>query len=78
MEIKTTVLYSLIAVWMTLTFIQIGHSCIQVNYFSVDFLANSSIDLDEIQYVATTCWFVEAHVTFFVICSSSTQERELC
>ena len=25
------------------------------------FLVNLRIDLDEIQYVATTCWFAEAH-----------------
>ena len=28
--------------------------------------ANASIELDEIQYIATTCWFVEAHVKFIL------------
>ena len=59
MMIKTTKLYILISVWVTLTVIQ-GHSCIR-NNLGVHFFANLSIDLDEIQYVATTCWFVEVY-----------------
>ena len=34
--------------------------------FGVHFLANASIDLDKIDYVATTCWFVEAHAKFIL------------
>ena len=33
------------------------------------------IDMDEIQYVATTCWFVEAHAKF--ICTRDIQGREV-
>ena len=32
--------------------------------FDVHFLENFSVDLDEIQYVAIICWFVEAHAEF--------------
>ena len=32
----------------------------------VHFLTNSCIDLDEMQYVATTCWFVQAHAKFIL------------
>ena len=47
---------------MNLTFSQ-GDSCLKKKKktLGVHFLANLSIDLDEIQYVATTCWFVKAH-----------------
>ena len=63
---KTTKLYSLILHWVTFTFIR-GHSCIKnKKNFGVYFLANLSIDLDEIRYVATTRWFVEAHAKFIV------------
>ena len=58
--IKTIKFCILISVWMTLTFIQ-GYSCIN---FGIHFLANLNIHVDEIQYVATTCWFVEAHAKF--------------
>ena len=30
------------------------------------FSRNIAVDLDEIQYVATTCWFVEAHAKFIL------------
>ena len=63
MMIKTTQLYILVSVWMALTFIQ-GHSCMRNKNFGVHFLANLNIDLDKIQYVATTCWFVEADAKF--------------
>ena len=55
---KTTKLYIFISVWMTLTFIQ-SHSCIRNQNFSVHFLANISVDLNEIQSIDTTIWFVE-------------------
>ena len=32
----------------------------------VHFLANFAVDLDEIQYVATTCWFFETHANFIL------------
>ena len=41
-----------------------GHSCIRNQNFGVHFLTNLSISLDEIQYVATACWFVGAHAKF--------------
>ena len=34
--------------------------------FSVHFVRNFVVDVDEIQYVATTCWFVEAHAKFIL------------
>ena len=34
--------------------------------FVIHFLANLSIDVEGIQYVATTCWFVEAHSKFIL------------
>ena len=59
--IEATKLYTWISVWMTLTFIQ-SHSCVRIKKnFGVHFLSNFWVDLDEIQYVATTHWFVEAH-----------------
>ena len=33
----------------------------EITHFDVHFLANFSISLGEIQYDATTCWFVQAH-----------------
>ena len=54
MMTETTKLYILLSVWMTLTLIQ-GHSYGKSK-------SNFSIDLYEIQYVATTCRFVGAHV----------------
>ena len=60
MIIVTTKFNILISVWMALTIIQ-GHSCIRKKSFGVHFLANPYIDLDEIQYVVTTSWFVEDH-----------------
>ena len=61
--IETMKLHILILVWMMLTFIQ-GHSCLR-NQNSMHFLTNLSINFNEIQYVATTCWFLEAHANFF-------------
>ena len=63
--VETTRLYILIFVWMTLTFIQ-GHSYMRNKKFCVHFLGNFGVNLDEIQYVATTCWFVETHVKFIL------------
>ena len=62
MMIKIAKLYISILFSMTLTFIK-GHSCIKniKQNFDVDFRANIGIDLAEVQYVAITCWFVEAH-----------------
>ena len=34
--------------------------------FDVHFLTNVSINLNIIQYIATTFWFVEAHAKFFL------------
>ena len=38
----------------------------EMNNFGVHFLSKVIIDSDEIQYVATTCWFVEAHAKFIL------------
>ena len=35
--------------------------------YDVHFLANLDTDLDEIQYIAATCWFVEAHAEFVLL-----------
>ena len=48
--------------------------CVLVGYLTflrdqnlgVHFLANLDIDRDEIWYVATTCWFDEAHAKFLL------------
>ena len=48
---------------MTLTFIQY-HSCIRNENFGVHFLANLMIDVDEIKWIVTSCWFVETHADF--------------
>ena len=48
MMIETTTVYNLMSVWMTLNFIQI------TAVYSVHFCANVNIDLDEVQYVATS------------------------
>ena len=60
MMIETAKLCILMSVLMMLTFIQ-GHSCMRNQQFLCPFFSNLIIDLDEIKYVATTCWFVEAH-----------------
>ena len=72
MMIKTTKLYILISVWVILSFTR-GHRCIRnvlkkIKKIKNDarFLANLSIDTVEIQYVATTCWFVETHARFIL------------
>ena len=54
---KDPELYNLILVWMTLASIIQGHICMKTQNFSVHFLANLSIDLED-QYVAITYWFV--------------------
>ena len=38
----------------------------KIKKFGVLFLSDLSIDLDEIQYVATACWFVEAGAKFIL------------
>ena len=60
MMIKIAMLYILISFWMSLIFIQ------ETKCFGIHFLANISIDLDGIQYIATTCWFVEAYARFIL------------
>ena len=47
-------LYILISILITFTFIQ-GHSVWEIQNFNVHFLRNFAVDLDDIQYVATTC-----------------------
>ena len=56
--LETTMLYILISVWMTLTFIH-GHSHKNqklVCLFGFFFLGKLAVY--RIEYVATTCWFV--------------------
>ena len=65
MMVETTKLYILISVWMTLTVIR-GHCCIGNQKLRCPFSRKLKIDLDEIQSVATTCWFVEAHAKFIL------------
>ena len=48
------------------------HARLQLNekcktLLSIFWGANLSVDLDVIQYVATTCWFVEAHAKFILL-----------
>ena len=62
--IETTELNILLPVWMTLTFMVTA--VWEINNFGVQFLTNLDINLDEIQYVATACWFVEAHAKFIL------------
>ena len=62
--IEITKLSIFISVWMTLTFIQC-HTYIRNQKLWCPF-SHKSINLDEIQYVATTCWFVEAHAKFIL------------
>ena len=38
----------------------------KIKNFGVHFLANLSIDLDEIQCVIITCWFVGVHATYIL------------
>ena len=71
--IETTKLYILISVWMILIFIE-RHSCMRNWKLQCPFLTNLIIVLDEIQYVATTCWIVEAHA----MGTSIVQGRQLC
>ena len=66
--IKTTKFNILIPVWMTLTVIQ-DHSCTSSQKLLPHSLPNLSISLDEIQYIVTVCWFVDAPATFYWLCS---------
>ena len=62
--IETTKLYILISVLVALTIIQ-GHICMRIKKkLNAPFIANLGIGLDEIWYVAITCWSVEAHDKF--------------
>ena len=63
MLIETSKLYILTPVWITSKsqLYEKSKTC------GVQFLANLSIDLDEIQYVATICWFAEAHAKFIFV-----------
>ena len=63
--IETTKLYIFMSVWMTLIFIQ-GHSCMRNQKLWFNFLTNLGINLDEILYFATACWFVEAEAKFIL------------
>ena len=63
--VETTKLYILISVWMTLIFIH-GFSLWETKNFGVHFLTNFMVGLDENQFVATTCCFVEAHAKFIL------------
>ena len=66
MMIETTKLYIFTSVWMTLIIIK-GHTGVcEITSSSVHSLANFNISLDEIPYVATTCWFAEAHAKFIL------------
>ena len=65
MMVKITKLYILISVvWPWLSF-KVTVSW-EIQDLGVHFVANLGIDLDEIQYVATACWFVEAHAKFIL------------
>ena len=65
MMIKTTKLYILVSVWMAFTFIQC-HSGVRNKKIGVHSYAELDIDVDEIQYVAITCWCVEAQAKFIL------------
>ena len=62
--VEKAILYILISVWISLTFIQ-GNSC-NTNQNYLYFFRKFAVSLDEIQYVATTCCFVEAHAKFIL------------
>ena len=51
-------------VWLAVTYTFKVTVVRKINNFGVHFLANLNINLDEIQYVATTWWFVEALARF--------------
>ena len=53
-------------VWVTLTFLKFTAACLRNQNCPCPFSLKFSVYLDEIQYVATTCWFVEANVVVFV------------
>ena len=60
---------------MTLIFIQ-GQKLCEKSKTSVPVFSQISVYLDEIQYVAMTCWFVEGHANLF--CKIDIQGRDLC
>ena len=74
MMVETTKLYILIYVWLTMTFIQ-GHDCTRNQKLWCPF-SKLSINLDEIQCFATTCWLVEAHA-WLIMHKSYARERTL-
>ena len=55
----------------------------EIDNFGIPFPADLEIDLDEMECVATTCWFVEAHVCCCCFCclfcfGSNIEGRKLC
>ena len=63
--IETTKPYTHISVWLTVTFIQ-GHSCMRNQKVQCPFSRKFNFCLDEVQYVATACWCVQAHAKCFL------------
>ena len=64
--IGTTILYVLISVWMTFTFIQ-GDSCMRNQKLKCPFSQKFQSIWMEFIFLATTCWFVEAHAKFIFV-----------
>ena len=65
MMIENSKIYSLISVRLTFTFI-LGHSTIRNQKMLCRFSQKFAVGLDEIQYSAKTCWFVEADAKFIL------------
>ena len=58
--IETAKFYIKTLVWITLAFVQ-GHSCMKKKKNLCLFSRKITINLDDIQSVVTTDWFVKAH-----------------
>ena len=75
LSIETTEVCILISVWVTLVLIQ-GQGFMRNQKLLRSFSVKLAVDLDEIQCVATTCWFAKARAKLF--CANRIQRRELC
>ena len=62
---------------MILTFIH-GHNSMKNKTLLCPFLKYFMVDSDNIQYVATICWYVLIQFMLNIFCTSNIQGTELC
>ena len=76
--IRTVKLYLVRSDSMTFTFYSKSQFSEKLKTFMSIFWQNLIIDIDEIQYIATTCWFVETHAKFSLQSGFSRERTSSC